>query len=188
MKNSLLYIKIFEVIALIIYLFINKSTRKIAFRILKSVIIRIAVIAVIGVVCFFCTLCLKIVEILFVGLVGIDIYIFIAFLYNLTELVNIIKLHRKGCQTFGTITNSFYGLKGRYYDISYYADNQRYKYRVRKWKIDYDKISILYDPENPEKACLENYDLVSAISFIITFALLDTVFTVSTIYWITYLI
>ncbi|MDE6797540.1 MAG: hypothetical protein K2J36_05965 [Ruminococcus sp.] len=189
MDDIFLYIQLFGVITVIIYLFINKSTRKIAFRILKIVIVGIAVLT--G-VCVLCTYLFGTIGILIGGLIFIDICISIALLYIIREQVNVTKLHKKGCRTYGTITNVVYGVRGGHNDISYRVDGKEYKHSnerpVGKWEIGYDKIVMLYDPQKPENVCLEKYDLVSAISFTVAFALIDIVFTGSTIYLITCLI
>lgn len=185
MDDIFLYIQLFGVITVIIYLFINKSTRKIAFRILKIVIVGIAVLT--G-VCVLCTYLFGTIGILIGGLIFIDICISIALLYIIREQVNVTKLHKKGCRTYGKITEISY--KSNH--ISYRVDGKEYKHSngrpVGKWEIGYDKIVMLYDPQKPENVCLEKYDLVSAISFTVAFALIDVVFTGSTIYLITCLI
>ncbi|MDE6035262.1 MAG: hypothetical protein K2G36_05050 [Ruminococcus sp.] len=189
MDDIFLYIQLFGVIAVVIYLFINKSTRKIAFRILKIVIIGIAVLA--G-VCVLCMYLFGETGILIGGLIFTNICISITLLYVIREQVNVTKLHKKGCRTYGTITNVVPGVRGGHNDIIYRVDGKEYKHSngrpVGKWEIGYDKIAMLYDPHNPENVCLEKYDLVSAISFTVAFALIDVVFTGSTIYLITYLI
>ena len=189
MDDIFLYIQLFGVIALIIYLFINKSTRKIAFRILKIVIIGIAVLT--G-VCVLCTYLFGETGMIITPLICIDIYMSITLLYLIREQVNVTKLHKKGCRTYGTIKNVVYGVRGGHNDIIYRVDGKEYKHSnerpVGKWEIGYDKIVMLYDPQNPENVCLEKYDLVSAISFTVAFALMDVGFIGSTIYLITYLI
>ncbi|MDE6424636.1 MAG: hypothetical protein K2K89_00615 [Ruminococcus sp.] len=189
MDDIFSYILQFGVIAVIIYSFINKSTRKIAFRILKIVIIGIAVIT--GV----CALCIYLfgeTGMLIAPLICIDIYISIGFLFVIKEQIYITKLHKKGCRTNGTLTNVVYGVRGGHNDIIYQVDGKYYKCingrPVGKWEVGYDKLTIVYDPQNPEKSCLEKYDLVSTISFTVAFALFEVIFTGSTIYLITYLI
>lgn len=78
-----------------------------------------------------------------------------------------------------------YEVRGRNH-ISYQADGKDYKCingrNLGKWKVGYDKIPLLYDPECPENACLEKYDLVSAISDTVVFSVLEAVFIGSIIY------
>ncbi|MDE6781952.1 MAG: DUF3592 domain-containing protein [Ruminococcus sp.] len=177
------------VIAIIIYFFINKSTRKTAFRILK---ISIAVISVIVGVCALCIYLFGTIGILIGAFICIDIYISWIFLSAIKEQVYITKLHKKGCRTNGTLTKvDYYGRSGHNY-ISYQADGKDYEcingLNVGKWKVGYDKVPVLYDPESPENSCLEKYDLVSAISHTVTISLLEVVLTGSIIYSIICLI
>lgn len=92
MDDIFSYIMQFGVTAIIIYFFINKSTRKTAFRILKISIVAIAVIT--GV----CALCIYL-----FGTIGIliclDIYISWIFISAIKEQVYITKLHKKGCRS-----------------------------------------------------------------------------------------
>lgn len=189
MDDIFSYIMRFGVIAIIIYFFINKSTRKTAFRILK---ISIVVIAVITGVCALCIYLLGIIGILIGGFICLDIYISWIFISAVKEQIYITKLHKKGCRTNGTLINVVYGVRGGRNDIRYQADGKDYEFinglNVGKWEVGYNKIPVLYDPERPENSCLEKDDLVSAVNSTITISLLEIVLTGSIIYSIIYLI
>lgn len=182
MDDIFSYLLQFGVIAIIIYFFINKSTRKTAFRILK---ISIAAIAVITGVCALCIYLFGTIGILIGAFICIDIYISWIFMSAIKEQVYITKLHKKGYRTNGTLTKvDYYGRSGHNY-ISYQVDGKDYEcingLNVGKWKVGYDKLTIIYDPECPENSCFEKYDLVSAISSTVTISLLEVVFIGSTI-------
>ena len=121
-------------------------------------------------------------------LICTDIVFSLLFISAIKEQVYITKLHKKGYRTNGTLTNVFYTGRSGYNVISYQADGKDYKCKsgrkLGKWKVGYDKIPLLYDPERPENTCLEKYDLVSAISDTVVFSLLEAVFIGSTIYTI----
>lgn len=185
MDDIFSYILQFGVIAIIIYFFINQSTRKTAFRILK---ISIAVITVITGVCALCIYLFGTIGILIGAFICIDIYISLIFMSAIKEQVYITKLHKKGCRTNGTLIKvDYYGRSGHNY-ISYQVDGKDYECingpTVGKWKVGYDKVPVLYDPERPENSCIEKYDLVSAISSTVAISLLEVVLTGSTIYLI----
>lgn len=119
-------------------------------------------------------------------LICTDIVFSLLFIPAIKEQVYITKLHKKGYRTNGTLTNVFYTGRSGYNVISYQADGKDYKCKsgrkLGKWKVGYDKIPILYDPECPENACLEKYDIVSAITDTVVFSVLEAVFIGSTIY------
>lgn len=120
-------------------------------------------------------------------LICMDIVFSWLFIIAVREQIYITKLHKKGCRTDGTLTKIAYENRGKNH-ISYQADGKQYELKsgrkFGKWKVGYNKILILYDPKCPENACLEKYDLVSAISDTVIFALLETLFIGSTIYTI----
>lgn len=177
------YILHIGVIAIIIYLFIRKSTRKMAFRILKISIAAISVIT--GVFAL---------SIYLFGYIGwilgvcicMDIWISWLWLETIREQVYITNLHKKGCRTNGTLTKVSYAIRGGRNYIHYQADGKDYECingkTVDKWKVGYDKVPVLYDPESPDNSCLEKYDLVSATSDTVAISLLEAVFIGSTIY------
>lgn len=177
------YILHIGVIAVIISFFIRKSTRKMAFKILKISIAGIAV--TIGVLAVSAYLFGDI-GLFIGGFICIDIIASWWWLLVIKEQVYITKLHKKGCRTNGTLTNVHYGVRGGHNDISYQVDGKDYECinerPVGKWKVGYDKMPILYDPERPENSCLEKYDLVSATSFTVAISLVEAVFIGSTIY------
>lgn len=115
-----------------------------------------------------------------------DIWISWIFMSAVREQVYITKLHKKGCRTNGTLKNVTYKGRGRCNNISYQADGKDYEClngtTVDKWKVGYDKVPVLYDPESPENSCIEKYDLVSAVSDTVAFSILEAVFIGSTIY------
>lgn len=119
-------------------------------------------------------------------LICTDIYFSWLFMSAIRQQVYITKLHKKGCRTNGTLIAVHYETRSGYNDISYQVDGKDYKCKngrkLSKWKIGYDKIPLLYDTECPENACLEKYDLVSAISYTVVFSLVEAIFIGSTIY------
>ncbi len=151
-------------------------------RILKICIAVIAVIAVIFALCFY-----LFGEMWFVLSVLFCFGIFSSWLFMsaFKHQVYIKKLHKKGCRTNGTLIKVVYSRNG-YNCISYQADGKEYEcksgLKTGKWKIGYNKIPIIYDPECPENACLEKYDLVSAICYTVMFSILETIWIGSTIY------
>lgn len=155
------------------------------FRILK---ISVAVIAVIAGVFALSLYLFKDTGFVIGTLICTDIVFSLLFISAIKEQVYITKLHKKGYRTNGTLTNVFYTGRSGYNVISYQADGKDYKCKsgrkLGKWKVGYDKIPLLYDPERPENTCLEKYDLVSAISDTVVFSLLEAVFIGSTIYTI----
>lgn len=153
------------------------------FRILK---ISVAVIAVITGVYALSVYLFKDTGFVIGTLICTDIVFSLLFISAIKEQVYITKLHKKGYRTNGTLTNVFYTGRSGYNVISYQADEKDYKCKsgrkLGKWKVGYDKIPILYDPECPENACLEKYDIVSAITDTVVFSVLEAVFIGSTIY------
>lgn len=153
------------------------------FRILK---ISVAVIAVITGVYALSVYLFKDTGFVIGTLICTDIVFSLLFISAIKEQVYITKLHKKGYRTNGTLTNVFYTGRSGYNVISYQADGKDYKCKsgrkLGKWKVGYDKIPILYDPECPENACLEKYDIVSAITDTVVFSVLEAVFIGSTIY------
>ncbi len=151
-------------------------------RILKICIAVIAVVAVIFVSCFY-----LFGEMWFVLSVLFCFGIFSSWLFMsaLKQLIYIKKLHKKGSRTNGTLTDVVY-LRNGYNCISYQADGKEYKckngLKMGKWKIGYNKIPIIYDPECPENTCLEKYDLVSAIGYTVMFSVLEMLWAGATIY------
>lgn len=151
-------------------------------RILKICITVIIVIAVIFALCFY----------LF-GEIGFVLSILVCFgifsswllMSAFKHQIYIKKLHKKCCRTDGTLINVVYA-RNSYNCISYQADGKEYKFKsglkIGKWKIGYNKIPIIYDPECPENACLEKYALVSAIGYTVMFSILETIWIGSTIY------
>lgn len=154
------------------------------FRILK---ISVAVIAVITGVYALSVYLFKDTGFVIGTLICADIYISWLFLSAVRQQFYITELHRKGCRTDGTLTAATYEARGRNH-ISYQVDGKEYHLesgqKLGKWKVGYDKIPLLYDPERPENTCLEKYDLVSAISDTVAFSLLEAIFIGSTIYTI----
>ena len=155
---------------------------------LKILKVSIAVIAVITGVYALSVYLFKDTGFVIGTLICTDIVFSLLFISAIKEQVYITKLHKKGYRTNGTLTNVFYTGRSGYNVISYQADEKDYKCKsgrkLGKWKVGYDKIPILYDPGCPENACLEKYDLVSAISDTVVFSLLETLFIGSTIYTI----
>ncbi|MDE5620482.1 MAG: hypothetical protein K2O29_01210 [Ruminococcus sp.] len=120
-------------------------------------------------------------------LICTDIYFSWLFLSAIRQQAYITKLHKKGCRTNGTLIAVTYEDRGRNH-ISYQVDGKDYKCengrKFGKWKVGYDKIPLLYNPEHPENNCLEKYDLVSAISNTVAFSVLEAIFIGCTIYTI----
>lgn len=118
-------------------------------------------------------------------LICTDIVFSWLFIITVRKQIYIPKLHKKGCRTNGTLTKITYENRGKNH-ISYQAEGKQYELKTGrkfgKWKVGYDKIPILYDPECPENACLEKYDIVSAITDTVVFSVLEAVFIGSTIY------
>lgn len=153
------------------------------FRILK---ISIAVIAVIVGVFALSVYFFKDAGFVIGTLICTDIVFSWLFIIAIRQQVYITKFHKKGCRTNGTLTDVFYTGRSGYNVISYQVDGKDYKYenglKLGKWKVGYDKIPLLYDPECPENVCLEKYNLVSAISDTVVFSILEVIFIGSTIY------
>lgn len=151
-------------------------------RILKICITVITVIAVIFALCFY-----LFGEIWFVLSVLVCFGIFSSWLCisAFKHQIYIKKLHKKGCRTNGTLTNVIYA-RNSYNCISYQADGKEYKFKsglkIGKWKIGYNKIPVIYDPECPENVCIEKYALVSAIGYTVMFSILEAIWIGSTIY------
>ncbi len=151
-------------------------------RVLKICIAVIAVTAVTFALCFY-----LFGEMGFVLSVLVFFGIFSSW-FLMSEIKNLIyikNLHKNGCRTDGTLINVIYSRNG-YNCISYQADGKEYKckngLKTGKWKIGYNKIPIIYDPECPENACLEKYDLVSAIGYTIMFSVVEAAWIGATIY------
>lgn len=150
------------------------------FRILK---ISVAVIAVITGAYALSVYLFKDTGFVIGTLICADIYFSWLFLSAVRQQFYITKLYRKGCRTDGTLTAMTYEDHGHNH-ISYQVDGKDYECingLVGKWKTG-DEISVLYDPDCPEKSCVEKYDLSSAISDTVAFSVLETVFIGSTIY------
>lgn len=117
-----------------------------------------------------------------------DIFFSLMLAVAVRDLIHTVKLCKKGCRTNGTFVKIIFKSRGGSNCISYMADGKEYHLesgqKVGKWEVGYDKIPLLYDPECPENACLEKYDLVSVISDTVIFSLLEAVFIGSTIYTI----
>lgn len=149
-------------------------------RILKVCISVITIVAVIFVLCFYLfgeayfSMCL---------LVCTDIFFSWLLVSAIKHHIYITKLHKKGCRTNGTLIKVVYSRQGYNY-ISYKTDGKEYKCKsgkTGKWKVGYDKIPVIYDPEHPENACLEKYELVSAIGYTVVFSVSEAVLICSTI-------
>lgn len=151
-------------------------------RVLKICIAVIAVVAIIVALCLY-----LFGEMWFVLSVLACFGIFSSWLLisAVRRQIDVRKLHTKGCRTDGTLTKVVYSRNG-YNCISYRADDKEYEcksgLKTGKWKVGYDKIPIIYDPERPENACIEKYSLVSAVCYTVMFSALEILWAGTTIY------
>lgn len=168
--------------AIFICLLINKSTRKLACKILFGIFI----FAVIVFVIFFTCIQLFGTENGFITgwLVLLNLIILVMVYMSVDELRRVIMLHKKGIHTYGTFIRP--ASRGGSV-IVYWVDRRKYECitGLKKYKIDKigcDKVPVLYDAENPENAYVEKYDFISAIALIIASIILETGMIAITVY------
>ncbi|MDE7098224.1 MAG: hypothetical protein K2O60_03670 [Ruminococcus sp.] len=189
MKNIFLWLveywHIIAVCGVIVYLLINNSTRKITFKVLCGIFLLTFIVVAIPLVC--------------VWIFGADNGFVIGWLvlFNLTflvmvymsasELYRVIRLHKKGIRTYGTFIRR---TARRGSVIVYWVDRRKYECitdSLEKYKIDCDKVPILYDAENLKNSCVEKHDFIPAIALIIASIILETGMIAITIYMCRYI-
>ncbi|MDE6518940.1 MAG: hypothetical protein K2K91_00550 [Ruminococcus sp.] len=171
--------------AVFVCLLINKSTRKIACKILCGIFLFVFTIIAVLLVC--------------IWIFGADngFAIGVLVLFNLiisvltymsaSELYRVIRLHKKGIRTYGTFIRR---TARRGSVIVYWVDRRKYECitdSLEKYKIDCDKVPILYDAENLKNSCVEKHDFIPAIALIIASIILETGMIAITIYMCRYI-
>ena len=167
--------------AVFICLLINKSTRKIAFKILCGIFLFAFGVAVIFLVCIwifgfdngFATGWLVLLNLMF----SVSIYMAAG------ELRRVIRLHKNGTRTYGTfIRRSGRGVSY----VVYIVDGKKYECKsdsqLNKYEIGCDKVPVIYDAENFKNSCVEKHDFIPAIALIIASISLETGMIAITVY------
>lgn len=162
----------FVVFGVIVYLLINKSTRKITFKVLCGILLFFLTVAIIFLGCMWI---FGVDNGLVVGILVIFNLIVLLFPYmSIGELRRVIRLHKKGIRTYGTFIR--YGSRGGSV-IEYRVDGRKYEYHtdsLEKYKIGCNEVPVLYDAEKPEDSCVEKHDFIPATALIIASVFLET--------------
>lgn len=158
-------------IVIMALLLINKSTRKIALKILlvlSIIVFAMFIIFLVG-MCFFrdnimlfCTLSFFTATSAF--MLG----------YSIKFLVETIYLQIFGCRTTGEIIYVGYG-RGSHYKIKYHINNKEYLCIGERMNYKYkvgDSVTVLYFQQKPNKSCLEKEDLKVSIALTIFWLIL----------------
>lgn len=149
-------------VCLTISLFFWKATRKFAFKVLG---ICLAVIAVIFTSSLISGKILGDAGIALPIIICFDIFFICVLCMSLKELILAIRLHFNGERTNGIFYSEVFSYRSRnliHIEFSingtkYICKGKRFK-SSRKLKCG-DEVTILYDSENPEKACIYKYSI-----------------------------
>ena len=174
--------------AVFICLLINKSTRKIAFKILCGIFLFAFGVAVIFLVCIwifgfdngFATGWLVLLNLMF----SVSIYMAAG------ELRRVIRLHKKGIRTYGTLVRRSLSSRSSSV-IKYTVDGKKYECRslspLRKYEKGCEKVPVIYDVKNPELSCIEKHDFAPIIALLSTYAVFEIGMIAVTVYMCRYI-
>lgn len=174
--------------AVFICLLINKSTRKIAFKILCGIFLVVFTIIAVLLVCIwlfgvdngFATGWLVLLNLMFL----VSIYM------GASELRHIIRLHKNGTRTYGTLIRRSLSSRSSSV-IEYMVDGKKYECRslspLRKYEEGYDKVPVIYDSENPELSCIEKHEFAPIIALLSTYAVFEIGMIAITVYMCHYI-
>lgn len=172
----------FVVGAVFIYLLINKSTRKIAFKILWIIFaVAVAVLASIFI-------CIHIFgnEGIFIGSTVMFHIPLLWALFSVSKQLNsMVRLNKNGTRILGTLVRR--SLSSRSSSVvAYRVDGKEYKCcslsPLRKYEEGCDKVPVIYDTENPELSFIEKHDFVPIIELVITYSIFETGAIILTVY------
>lgn len=160
--------------AVFVCLLINKSTRKIAFKILCGIFLVAFTVVAIFLICIwifgfengFATGCL----VLFNLIISVMTYM------SASELYRVIRLNKKGIHIYGTLISRA-AVRGVSY-VVYIVDGKKYECKsdsqLNKYEIGFDKVPVIYDAENHKNSCVKKYDFIKATELIIASIILET--------------
>lgn len=159
--------------AVFICMLINKSTRKLACKILFGILI----FAVIVFVIFFTCIQLFGTENGFITgfLVLFNLIILVMVYMSVDELHRVIRLNKKGIHTYGTLISRATARGVSY--VVYIVDGKKYECKsesqLNKYEIGFDKVPVIYDAENHKNSCVKKYDFIKATELIIFSGILE---------------
>ncbi len=181
------YWHVIAVCGVIVYLLINKDTRKITFKVLFGIFLLAFIVNAVPLVC--------------IWIFGTDNGFAIGFLvlFNLTisiitymsasELYRVIRLNKKGIHIYGTLISRA-AVRGASY-VVYIVDGKKYECKsdsqLNKYEIGFDKVPVIYDAENHKNSCVKKYDFIKATELIIASISLETGMIAITVYMCRYI-
>lgn len=177
------YWHIIAVCGVIVCLLINESTRKITFKVLCGIFLLTFIVVAVPLICVW----------IFgadngfvIGWLVLFNLLFSALIYmGAGELRRIIKLHKNGTRTYGTLVRR--SLSSRSSSVvEYMVGGKKYECRslspLRKYEEGCEKVPVVYDAENPELSCIEKHDFAPVIALLSTYAVLEIGMIVITAY------
>lgn len=172
------YFWLFAIGAVIVILLIKKITRKTTINILLKILLGIAItvfiLAVSGLIEFY--LFGEEMFLIIYPFTFLELPILYSVITTFKELSETIRLHKHGCCTIGMVIDIESG-KGHYYKIQYHVNDQKYVCTITgmtqaiQWERG-SEATVIYSKDDPQKSCLQKYDLILSIILSIVSALL----------------
>lgn len=171
------------VCGVIIYLLINKSTRKITFKVLCGIFLIMLTMCVIivGCVWIFGDADGLLMGVLVIFNLGVLVMAYI----SIGELYRVVRLNKKGVHVYGTLISRAAGRGAS--RVVYRVDGKKYKCestsQLNRYEIGCDKVPVIYDAENHGNSCIEKYDFIQSAALFITYGILETGMVILTVYF-----